>query len=71
MTVLEFVRMHLRIANPATIFHIYQKGTINKQLYHGDGCELYMRPEVRTAKIVAWHLHAKRKHVIVLIVTTE
>ena len=70
MTVREFVCMHLRIANPATMFHVVQKGT-SKQLYHGDGMELYMRPEVRTAKIVAWHLSAKRKHEIVLIVTIE
>lgn len=70
MTVLEFVRMHLRIANQLTMFRIYQKGT-TKTMYHGDGNELFMSESVRMAKIVAWHLSAKRKHEIVLIVETE
>lgn len=71
MTVREFVRMHLTIANPTTNLHIVRKGT-SKILYHGDGkSEIYMSPEVRAAKICAWHLSAKRKHEIVLIVETE
>ena len=70
MTVLEFVRMHLRIANHLTMFRIYQKGT-TKAMYHGDGNELFMSESVRMAKICAWHLSAKKKHEIVLIVETE